>query len=166
MKHRSKLVCLFSLLLLLSFPLAAQKKDLPEPVHIQTLAASGWAAAGGNEHAAITAVVTGERGEPLDDLGDSVFGDGTSAITLPAGWSLHTPHVEATGMSCILTPTAFLNGGFDGTPGSYLITVVPFTSNPECEWVSGEYHYVVRIDMSSPETPGLQGSGLGKLTIP
>jgi len=163
MKHRSKLVCLFSLLLLLSFPLAAEKKDRPEPINIQTFAAASNAVAGGNGYAAISVLVTGERGEPLADLGDSV-GDGTTAIDLPAGWALRSPHVAPGG--CSLSPVAFLNGGFDHTPGAYLIIAVPWAPNPVCSWVSGEFHYVVRIDTSTPESPGLQGSGLGKLIVP
>ncbi len=133
------------------------------PLSVQTVADSSHAQAGESGAdpavaAVISVVVTTRRGEPVADLGSSV-GNGTSAITLPAGWTLGTMHVTPGG--CLLTPTFFLNGGFDGTPGAYLIGVVPFTPTLACEWLSGEYHYVVQIN-----TDRLEGSGLGKLTIP
>jgi hypothetical protein len=133
-------------------------------VTVQTVADAYRAVVGGIDQAFISVVVTGERGEPLADLGDSV-GDGSSPITLPAGWVLANTHVGGVGVpACSFQPTVFLNGGFNNIPGAYLIGVVP--AHPECTWESGEYHYVVRIDMSGPENSGLLGSGLGKLTVP
>ena len=94
------------------------------------------------------------------NLGTST-GNGTAGISLPRGWGLTTIAKPAGG--CTMKPTQFTNLG----TGVYTIRVVPLPSDTNCAWRSGQYHYVVRISVStSGYSPDLYyGSGLGVLTI-
>jgi len=123
--------------------------------HVQTWANQSNATPGESgatisSSALISVLVTGPAGTPASNLGANV-GDGTSAITLPTGWTLKTDFNVSSG-GCLMTPTQFSNSG----SGVYTIRVVPFTSNPDCAWLAGEYHYAVRIAKN-----GYRGSGLG-----
>lgn len=60
-----------------------------------------------------------------------------------------------------MIPTEFFNSG----NGIYDIQVVPFVDNPNCTWLSGEYHYVVEINVTMGRQ-AFSGSGLGVLRIP
>jgi hypothetical protein len=121
-------------------------------------AAVGESGATIGSSALITVVVTKtSTGLPVTTLGADV-GDGTSGITLPAGWTLFTNANVPPG-GCLMSPTEFTNWG----NGTYSIRVVPFLPGPDCTWLSGDYHYVVTIDTAGPS---LKGSGLGVLSIP
>ena len=130
---------------------------------VQTEANPGNAAAGESgaliaSSALITVVAMTNAGAPLGQLGASV-GNGTAEITLPAGWVLSTVTVPPGG--CLMTTTQFTNQG----NGVYTIRVVPAVANPACTWLSGEYHFVVRINVLVGAVRQ-QGSGLGVLQIP
>jgi len=153
-KQMTILFVLFSFLLIPAVSMAGEYK-------IQTLATQSNAGVGegGAEVAAsalITVVVT-FNGLPATQLGETV-GDGTSEVTLPAGWTL-TDHTVPPG-GCMLSPTEFYNW----EDGSYSIRVVPFLGTEGCTWLAGDYHYVVKLEKGRRPV-GLRGSGLGSLTI-
>ena len=103
------------------------------------------------------------RGEPVDDLGASV-GTQTSAVSLPAGWTLRGGFNVRPG-GCDISVTEFSNQG----DGLYGIRIVPFVGNAACAWLSGEYLYAIQLEFQRTvdgETVVLQGGALGKLTIP
>lgn len=101
---------------------------------------------------AIVEIVVSENGIP-NNLGLSSYGSGTSAITLPAGFSVTMTTAPPGG--CLFTPTMFTAAG-----GRFAIRVVPFLSNPACKWLAGDYTYWVTINVA-----GYQGTTLGVLTI-
>jgi hypothetical protein len=123
-------------------------------------AAAGESAGSISSSALLSVLVTRHAvGTPVADLGESV-GDGTSEISLPAGWTLITGFNVPPG-GCLMTPTQFFNAG----NGIYDIRVVPFVANPNCTWLSGDYHYVVQISIIIDHQV-FSGSGLGVLRIP
>lgn len=98
-------------------------------------------------------VIVTDAGVGVGTLG-STAGNGTAAISLPAGWLFAATSAPPAG--CGFTPTEFINGGI----GGYIIRVVPTQSNPSCVWKAGEYVYYIRIDTAS-----YQGWALGKLIV-
>jgi hypothetical protein len=109
---------------------------------------------------ALISVLVTHQGAPVNDLAPAgAIGDQTSPINLPPGWSLHSGFNVSPG-GCIATVTEFSNLA----NGLYNIRIVPFTQNPNCAWLSGQYLYAVSIDVPSGNVPR-QGSGLAKLTI-
>jgi hypothetical protein len=112
---------------------------------------------------AMLSVLVTLDGEPVDDLGAST-GNQTSAIALPAGWTLRDGFNVRPG-GCLVTVTEFGNQG----GGLYDIRIVPFVDNPACSWLSGEYVYAIQLEFTrtidgDPVT--LAGGTLAKLTIP
>lgn len=139
---------------LMTFALPAQAV----PVSLQTEATASNAAVGESgaaiaSSALIDVLVLDTNGRPVSNLATNV-GNGTSAITLPSGWTLNTSIVPPGG--CLMSPTQFSNQG----NGVYSIRVVPFVNNPSCRWLAGDYLYTVRVS-----TPTQDGSVLGKLSI-
>jgi len=111
---------------------------------------------------AMISVLVTLDGVPVTDLGVHA-GNQTSAISLPAGWTL-TDGFNVRPGGCDVSVTEFGNQG----AGIYDIRIVPYVGNPACTWLSGEYIYAVQIKVS--RTIGgrmvvLQGGALGKLTI-
>ena len=103
------------------------------------------------------------NGEPVADLGVSA-GNQTSAINLPAGWTLRDGFNVRPG-GCNVSVSEFLNQG----GGLYDIRIVPFIDSPACAWLSGEYVYGVQLEFTRTiggETVVLQGGTLGTLAIP
>jgi hypothetical protein len=112
---------------------------------------------------ALMSVLVTLNGEPVADLGASA-GNQTSAINLPAGWTLRDGFNVRPG-GCNVSVTEFLNQG----GGLYDIRIVPFIDNPACAWLSGEYVYGIQLEFTRTiggETVVLQGGTLGKLAIP
>jgi hypothetical protein len=112
---------------------------------------------------ALISVLVTDNGEPVADLGASA-GNQTSAINLPAGWTLRDGFNVRPG-GCGVTVTEFGNQG----GGIYNIRIVPFIDNPACSWLSGEYIYSIQLEFTRTiggQTVVLQGGTLGKLTIP
>jgi hypothetical protein len=112
---------------------------------------------------AMISVLVTLDGEPVTDLGASA-GDQVSVTPLPAGWTLVDGFNVRPG-GCDVSVTEFGNQG----GGIYDIRIVPFVGNAACQWFSGEYIYAVQIQTSrtiAGKTVSLQGSALGKLTIP
>lgn len=146
---------------------------MAEPVTVQTQgnrsdAFAGESGARVEASAVISVLVTRPSdGNEVPFLG-STIGNGTSEITLPAGWLLYSTNIPRG--ACALVPTQFYYSG----GGRYNIRVVPQTTefNGTCKWFSGDYHYVVRIagTFNNVDGPGtsvfFRGSGLGVLTIP
>jgi hypothetical protein len=125
-------------------------------------AAAGGSGADVSASALISVLVTLDGG-PVADLGASA-GNQTSAINLPAGWTLRDGFNVRPG-GCGVSVTEFGNQG----GGVYDIRIVPFLDNPACTWLSGEYVYAVRLEFTRTiggETVVLQGGTLGKLAIP
>jgi hypothetical protein len=125
-------------------------------------AAAGGSGADVSASALISVLVTLDGG-PVADLGASA-GNQTSAINLPAGWTLRDGFNVRPG-GCGVSVTEFGNQG----GGIYDIRIVPFLDNPACTWLSGEYVYAVRLEFTrtiGSETVVLQGGTLGKLAIP
>jgi hypothetical protein len=127
----------------------------------------GNAAAGGSganvPASALMSVLVTLNGEPVADLGASA-GNQTSAINLPAGWTLQDGFNVRPG-GCNVSVTEFLNLG----AGLYDIRIVPFIDNPACAWLSGEYVYAIQLEFTRTiggQTVVLQGGTLGKLAIP
>lgn len=111
---------------------------------------------------ALMSVLITSHGAPVDDLGANA-GDATSAIPLPAGWTLRDGFNVRPG-GCGVSVTEFTNQG----GGLYDIRLVPFVGNPACTWMSGEYVYAVQLEV--PRTVGghtvvHRGGALAKLTI-
>jgi hypothetical protein len=112
---------------------------------------------------AMISVLVTLDGEPVTDLGASA-GNQTSVTPLPAGWTL-VDGFNVRPFGCGVSVTEFLNEG----GGIYDIRIVPYVNNPACKWLSGEYIYAVQIKTSrtiAGKSVSLQGSALGKLTIP
>jgi hypothetical protein len=112
---------------------------------------------------ALMSVLVTLNGEPVDDLGTNA-GNQTSAISLPAGWTLRDGFNVRPG-GCGVSVTEFLNQG----GGLYDIRIVPFVGNPACAWLSGEYVYAIQLEFTRTiggETVVLQGGTLAKLAIP
>jgi hypothetical protein len=111
---------------------------------------------------AMISVLVTQNGVPVNNLG-ATAGDGNSAISLPAGWSLDDGFNVRPGGS-LVSVTQFVAQ----SDGIYDIRIVPFVNNPACTWLSGEYIYAVSISATRSihgKTVALQGSTLGKLTI-
>lgn len=98
-------------------------------------------------------------GTPLANLGASV-GAGSEEIPLPTGWNLLQGFSVPPG-GCLMSVTQFVNPG----NGIYVIRVVPALGNMACKWLSGDYHYVVEINVTVGGVTS-RGSGLGVLSIP
>jgi hypothetical protein len=125
-------------------------------------ATAGGSGANVSASAMISVLVT-MKGDPVDDLGASV-GTQTSAVSLPAGWTLRDGFNVRPG-GCGVSVTEFLNQG----DGLYDIRIVPFVDNPACAWLSGEYVYAVQLEFTrtiAGEAVVLQGGTLAKLVIP
>jgi hypothetical protein len=125
-------------------------------------ATAGGSGADVSASALISVLVTLDGG-PVADLGASA-GNQTSAINLPAGWTLRDGFNVRPG-GCGVSVTEFGNQG----DGLYDIRIVPFLNNPACTWLSGEYVYAVQLEFTriiGSETVVLQGGTLGKLVIP
>lgn len=127
----------------------------------------GNATAGGSganvPASALMSVLVTLNGEPVADLGANA-GNQTSAINLPAGWTLRDGFNVRPG-GCGVSVTEFLNQG----EGLYDIRIVPFIGNPACAWLSGEYVYAIQLEFTRTidgRTVVLQGGTLGKLAIP
>lgn len=127
----------------------------------------GNATAGGSganvPASALMSVLVTLNGEPVADLGANT-GNQTSAINLPAGWTLRDGFNVRPG-GCGVSVTEFLNQG----EGLYDIRIVPFIDNPACAWLSGEYVYAIQLEFTRTidgKTVVLQGGTLGKLAIP
>ncbi|HYM10496.1 MAG TPA: hypothetical protein VEU62_07185 [Bryobacterales bacterium] len=129
------------------------------------------AAAGGSgaqilTSALISVMVTLE-GAPADDLAGpplTNIGNGTTAISLPAGWSLLDGFNVRPG-GCGVTVTEFTNQG----DGIYDIRIVPYIGNPACKWLSGEYIFAIQLKIQRKAGIRkliLQGGTLAKLIIP
>jgi len=141
----------------------AQNTELVVQMQINHgIAAAGDSGANVPASAMISVLVT-SKGEPVADLGSSA-GNQTSAITLPAGWTL-LDGFSVRPFGCGVSVTEFSNLG----GGIYGIRIVPFVDNPACAWLSGEYVYAVQLEFA--RTIGghavvLRGGALAKLTIP
>jgi hypothetical protein len=125
-------------------------------------AAAGDSGANVAASAMISVLVTLD-GEPVTDLGANA-GNQTSVTPLPAGWTLSDGFNVRPG-GCGVSVTEFGNQG----AGIYDIRIVPFVGNAACKWFSGEYIYAVQIKTTRTiggKSVSLQGSALGKLTIP
>jgi hypothetical protein len=112
---------------------------------------------------AMISVLITQDGVPVTDLGANA-GNQTSAINLPAGWTL-SDGFSVRPFGCGVSVTEFLNQG----AGIYDIRIVPFVGNPACAWLSGEYIYAVQIKVTRTiggKSVVLQGGTLGKLIIP
>jgi hypothetical protein len=112
---------------------------------------------------ALISVLVTLKGKPVADLGVSA-GTQTSAINLPAGWTLRDGFNVRPG-GCGVSVTEFTNQG----GGLYDIRIVPFVDNSACTWLSGEYVYAIQLEFSrnvGGKTIVLQGGTLGKLIIP
>jgi hypothetical protein len=127
----------------------------------------GNATAGGSgasvPASAVMTVLVTLNGEPVADLGTNT-GNQTSAISLPAGWTLQDGFNVRPG-GCIASVTEFLNQG----DGLYDIRLVPYVDNPACTWLSGEYIYAIQLKFTRTiggQSVALQGGALGKLAIP
>jgi len=112
---------------------------------------------------AVISVLVTLDGEPLADLGAN-SGNQTSVTVLPSGWTVRDGfNVRPFGSNVSVTEFGNQGGGI------YDIRIVPFVDNPACQWFSGEYIYGIQIKTTrtfAGKTVSLQGSALGKLTIP
>lgn len=111
---------------------------------------------------ALISVMVTLEGVPVPNLGVDA-GNGSSIITLPAGWTFSGGFNVRPG-GCDVSVTEFSNEG----AGIYDIRIVPFVGTAACAWLSGEYIYGVQIKVSRTiggKTVVLQGGALGKLTI-
>ena len=111
---------------------------------------------------ALISVMVTLDGVPVSDLGANV-GNGTSAVSLPAGWSL-TGGFNVRPGGCEISVTEFLNE----SSGIYDIRIVPFVGNASCAWLSGQYIYAAQIKVTrtiAGKKVTLQGGTLAKLTI-
>jgi len=111
---------------------------------------------------AMISVLVTLDGAPVTDLGVS-SGNQTSAISLPAGWTL-TDGFNVRPGGCGVSVTEFGNQN----AGIY-IRIVPFVGNAACAWLSGQYIYAVESKVSRSiggRSVVLHGGALGKLTIP
>jgi hypothetical protein len=131
------------------------------PCLVQTKGNASNAHAGGTgvsvaNSAVLSVVVSDKDGHPATNLG-ATNGNGSAVVTLPGSVVLFS-NLNVPPGGCLLTPTEFYNWG----NGSYNIRVVPFTGNPSCKWLAGEYHYVVQVKDGSGQ---VVGSGLGAFHI-
>jgi hypothetical protein len=150
-------------------PKAAKKKKHHAPTRellVQMQINRSNATAGGSganvAASAIISVLVTMDGVPVTDLGANA-GTQTSAINLPAGWTLSDGFNVRPG-GCDVSVTEFGNQG----AGIYDIRIVPFVNTASCAWLSGEYIYAVQIKVSRTiggKTVLLQGGALGKLII-
>lgn len=111
---------------------------------------------------AMISVLVTLDGRPVSDLGANA-GNQTSAISLPAGWTLRDGFNVRPG-GCGVTVTEFLNQG----NGLYDIRIVPFVDNPACTWLSGEYVYAIQLEFTRTidgDNVVLAGGSLAKLTV-
>jgi hypothetical protein len=141
---------------------AAHRELLVQMQINRSNATAGGSGADVSASALISVLVTLDGG-PVADLGASA-GNQTSAINLPAGWTLRDGFNVRPG-GCGVSVTEFGNQG----DGLYDIRIVPFLDNPACTWLSGEYVYAVQLEFTrtiGSETVVLQGGTLGKLAIP
>jgi hypothetical protein len=125
-------------------------------------ATAGGSGANVAASAMISVLVTLD-GQPVADLGANV-GNQTSAVSLPAGWTLLDGFNVRPG-GCGVSVTEFLNQG----AGLYDIRLVPFVGNPACTWLSGEYVYGIQLEFTRTidgNSVTLAGGTLAKLTIP
>ena len=143
--------------------LSTQHRELLVQMQInRSNATPGGSGANVSASAMISVLVT-MKGDPVDDLGASV-GTQTSAVSLPAGWTLRDGFNVRPG-GCGVSVTEFLNQG----GGLYDIRIVPFVENPACAWLSGEYVYAVQLEFMRTidgEAVVLQGGALATLAIP
>lgn len=112
---------------------------------------------------ALISVLVTLHGRPVDDLGANA-GTQTSAVNLPAGWTLRDGFNVRPGGSAV-SVTEFVNLG----GGLYDIRIVPFVDNPACTWLSGEYIYAVQLEVTRTidgRAAVLRGGTLAKLVIP
>lgn len=144
---------------------AAQRSGRRELlVHMQINRGNAHAGASGANVAAsaMMSVLVTLDGQPVADLGANV-GNQTSAISLPAGWTLRDGFNVRPG-GCNVTVTEFLNQG----EGLYDIRLVPFVGNTACTWLSGEYVYGIQLEFTRTidgNNVVLAGGTLGKLTV-
>lgn len=111
---------------------------------------------GGTGDALMSVLVTKSRTQrPVTGIGSSVPRN-NSGITLPTRVQLQGMTVAPGG--CGVTPIQFTNS----SNGHYLIRLVPFVNNPACQWIAGDYVYLVTIRASGG---AVLGQGLAKLTI-
>ncbi len=104
----------------------------------------------------MTVLVTKSRTQrPISNVAASVARNNTG-ITLPARVELSSLTVAAGG--CAATPIQFSNSG----NGVYSIRLVPFVNNASCEWIAGDYVYMVTIKGSGG---AVLGQGLAKLSL-
>lgn len=158
--HLKRAVVASSMFSFLIFP----SIGITEPVTVQTQgnrsnASAGESGASLATSAEISIVPTLPDGSSPAIFGTTNIGSGTSEISLPAGWSLQLLSRPLGG--CPFSATYFRYLG----SGNYVIGIVPAISNPRCQWLSGDYHYVVRLNGTFNNTL-YRGSGLGVLTIP
>ena len=146
---RLRAIALSMCLMLQAAAMAAAKRVNMEAEGTALNAAAGETGTGVQESAVIVVHVTDAKGNGLSALGANV-GNGTTAIALPAGWSLDTVALAVGGAS--VTPTQFLNLG----GGSYFIRVASVATT----WVSGDY--IVRAAF---QNASFRGSTLAEITI-
>ena len=115
---------------------ATQHRELLVQMQINRGNASAGGSGANVSASAMISVLVTMRGEPVDDLGASV-GTQTSAISLPAGWTLRDGFNVRPG-GCNISVTEFSNQG----GGLYDIRIVPFVGNPA--WRG------CRVSMSTP----------------
>lgn len=101
----------------------------------------------------VSVVLTQNNGLPTPRLGEDGAG-------LPAGWWLYTafnqPDLGVAG--CKLVTSSFDNVG----AGIYKFAIAPST----CNWVPGEYHYVLTINKVGVGGGRYRGATLGSFVIP
>ena len=138
---------------ILAMPVTARAGEATvKTIGVTFHAVAGEAGTNTTAAARITVLVM-KKGKPINDLGDNT-GNGTGVITLPNGWDLTTISFPDGG--CAFLPVRFVNEG----AGGYTIDVLPPPSSPACQWQSGDYVYVVRINKT-----GKDGSSLGVVPI-
>lgn len=104
----------------------------------------------------MTVLVTKSRTQrPVSNVAASVARN-NNGITLPARVEFSSLTVSAGG--CSATPTEFTNSG----NGTYNIRFVPFTGNASCDWLAGDYVYMVTIKTAGG---AVLGQGLATLSL-
>ncbi|MGQ0658447.1 MAG: hypothetical protein ACT4NU_10200 [Chromatiales bacterium] len=124
---------------------------------LQTEASAGTAAAGNADSALISVLITKTNGLPAPNFGDGV--DLENEIFIVTGFN--QPDL---GSGCVLKAQNYTNH----LNGVYTVEVVPMLDpGPgSCNWLAGEYHYVVKINSVIPSVGRFRGSTLGTLDIP